>query len=105
VKREIEESWQTIVPHLDEALDLEPGARQAWIAALETREPAIAAQVRTCLLEIARLDELGFLSLDASSCLGSAGLQGQRFGAYTLDQAIGHGVSVGAAARPGMRSS
>jgi hypothetical protein len=69
VKHEIEELWREITPYLDELFDQEPEARQAWVEALERREPAIGAQIRICLIELAELDERGFLLDDAGSIL------------------------------------
>jgi serine/threonine-protein kinase len=91
VARTFEESWREITSYLDTVLELEPEARRAWVEALELREPAVAAQVRSYVLELAELQEQCFLEAAVDSFIGPATLEGQRFGAYTIDQALGHG--------------
>jgi hypothetical protein len=91
VKRRFEELWREIGPCLDAALALEPAERQAWMAALETGQPAVAAKVRSILLELGDLEEQGFLDVPAASMLAPITREGQLFGAYTLDRTIGHG--------------
>jgi hypothetical protein len=41
--------WQAASPYLEEALELDEQSREAWLAALGEREPAIAADVRLLL--------------------------------------------------------
>jgi serine/threonine protein kinase len=91
VTRRFEELWGEIGPSLDAALALEPAERQAWVDALETSQPAVAAKVRSILLELGDLEEKGFLDVPAASMLTPVAREGQRFGAYTLDRTIGQG--------------
>ena len=91
MKRALEEFWHEILPYLDEALELEATVRSAWLEALETREPRMAALVRQCLSEIAAMNDRGFLEEPVASDFPNATLEGRRFGAYTLDHIIGHG--------------
>jgi len=83
--------WREISPYLDEVLDLEIEARAAWLLDLEARKPDIAAQVRSRLLELDELDKQNFLGAAATTLLAAASLEGETFGSYTLDRAIGHG--------------
>src|SRR5579862_2738611 len=86
------DEWREISPYLDEVLDLEIGARAAWLVDLDVREPKIAARVRARLLELAELDKQNFLGgAAATPLLAAASLAGKTFGAYTLDRAIGYG--------------
>jgi len=83
---------------LDEALELEPGARSAWLEALERRDPEIAIELRE-LLEpapdsaaeriLTGADELA----NRFSALPEAeqSLVGRRFGPYCVRSLIGHG--------------
>ena len=91
MKQSLEDAWREVSPFLDEVLHLETGERRLWLDDLETRAPVIAAQVRSCLVELSELEEQHFLDGSASSALAGATLAGQRFGSYTLDQPIGHG--------------
>jgi hypothetical protein len=86
VKRTIEETWRQVSPYLDEVLDLEPEARQAWVEALVGRAPGIAAEVGVCLAALEELEKQGFLSGTAASIL-----TGRRFGPRTLEEISGHG--------------
>lgn len=85
------DAWRQISPYLDQVLDLEPEARVAWLDALEQCEPAMAAQLRMYLAELAKLDRQDFLVGPAGTLLAPSSLASQRFGAYTLDREIGHG--------------
>lgn len=90
--RAFEDAWREVSPHLDQVLDLEPGARMAWLQDLEARKPAIGAQVRAYLLELQQLEAEDFLGTALNvPLLSAATLTGQRFGSYTLDQLVGHG--------------
>ena len=85
------ESWSEISSSLDEVLDLEPDTREAWLADLETRSPKLAEKLRAHLAELIALKARNFLDVAVPAQVGMASLAGQRFGAYTLDTAIGHG--------------
>jgi len=41
--------WSEVSHFLDEVLQLEPGKRQPWLAALESTDPALAAELRELL--------------------------------------------------------
>ncbi|HKU13216.1 MAG TPA: serine/threonine-protein kinase [Steroidobacteraceae bacterium] len=88
-------TWERIAPYLDSALDLEPGERETWIAALTARHPDIAADLRAMLAELDALDARGFLAgsqLEGLVDTPRAGTRaGTRVGAYTLDRPIARG--------------
>jgi hypothetical protein len=53
--------WRRASPHLDRALDLSPGDREIWLAALRVEDAELAAYVGA-LLDVHRaLDAEGFL--------------------------------------------
>lgn len=54
--------WARVSPYLDQALDLEPPDRVAWLEKLAATHPQIAASVRELLAEHAQLNARGFLS-------------------------------------------
>ncbi len=77
---------------LDQALDLDPRERSAWLAELRAGQPAVAAELETLLAEESELDTRGFL--EAGEWSGMAPpppLAGRRVGAYTIERPIGHG--------------
>jgi len=81
--------WQQVSPYLDEALEMEPVAREAWLRSLSEKDPALVTVLRSLLEEQGRLREEGFL--EGAAAPPSAGLAGQRVGAYTLVSQIGQG--------------
>src|SRR6185503_5465842 len=84
------EQLSALLPLLDEALDLAPPERAAWLAALRLERPALAAEVETLLADEDRLDALGFL-VGAPEGPLVPGLAGRRLGAYTLERPLGQG--------------
>jgi len=91
VRRSLEDLWREVSPYLDEVLDLKPEARQAWLDALEMREPELARHVHAYLEKLEQNESDNFLGVPVASALSVATLAGQRFGSYTLDQLIGQG--------------
>src|SRR5688500_7004310 len=84
-------SWSKISPYLDEVLDLDADKREAWLADLQTRAPQLAASLRAHLDELEELKANKFLDVAVPAQIVPTSLAGKRFGAYTLDCAIGHG--------------
>lgn len=82
--------WHEISRCLDEALELDEPARQAWLDELSLRSPDLAKTLRSMLDERERLDAEPLLSGDHFSAPRS-GLTGQQLGAYTLDHVLGQG--------------
>src|SRR5689334_11329958 len=91
LNRTLEDRWDEISPFLDEALELEGPALQRWLDDLATRAPAAAAALRSWLAALDKLRQQDFLGLDVSATVSADTLAGQRFGAYTLERAVGHG--------------
>jgi eukaryotic-like serine/threonine-protein kinase len=87
---DLEEWWSQVSPLLDEALELPFAARESWLSDLERRAPQLAAHVRSCLREVCELSDRKFLEGSIRRHL-PAGLEGQTFGAYTLDRILGFG--------------
>ena len=87
---EIKDWWSEVSPLLDEAMELPLAARESWLVELEQRAPELAAHVRSCLREVSELSDRKFLDDSIRRHL-PAGLEGQAFGAYTLDSILGFG--------------
>jgi tetratricopeptide (TPR) repeat protein len=87
----LEVAWREISAYLDEVLSLDADARGSWLNNLAIREPVLAGRVRALLLELEELEKQEFLGATVAAILTPGSLVGQRFGAYTLDRAIGHG--------------
>jgi serine/threonine-protein kinase len=85
------ELWNEVSPLLDEALALEPEARDAWLAELSGRSPETAAVLRGYLQDLRLLHSEGFLDRAATSGLADATLTGKRIGAWTLERRLGYG--------------
>ena len=85
------DSWRAISVHLDSVLELEPGARDAWLRDFATRDPVAAEQIRRYLAHLDQVEKSNFLGTAPLSTLTGASLEGQQFGAYTLDREIGRG--------------
>ena len=80
-------------PLLDQALDLAPAERAAWLADLRTRTPDLAREVEALLAVEDELDARGFLAGSATADLARPvpSLAGRRLGAYTLERPLGQG--------------
>ena len=80
------DSWRTLEPLLDRALELSPEAREEWLAELSVSAPELAADVAAFLAEEASADRSGFLTGTREVTL--AGLE---LGAYRLERQLGQG--------------
>ena len=82
--------WRQLSPLLDHALELPEPERAQWLAGLRARDPALAAELEALLAEADALDAAGYLEQGPPppEC---ATLAGQTFGAYTLEEPLGHG--------------
>ena len=80
-------------PLLDQALDLAPAERAAWLADLRARTPDLAREVETLLAAEGDLDARGFLAESPTAKLPRPlpSLAGRRLGAYTLERPLGQG--------------
>ena len=75
---------------LDEALDLAPAERAAWIERLRAERPEDAREVERLLAAETGLDARGFLVSPAGG-FAAPSLAGRRLGAWTLERPLGHG--------------
>jgi serine/threonine protein kinase len=89
--QEFSVAWPELSRYLDQVLELDGEARQEFLRDLDTREPAISAQIRAALIDLEDLDARNFLTRGGAAPTPSATLAGQALGAYTLDRQIGHG--------------
>jgi eukaryotic-like serine/threonine-protein kinase len=85
--------WEAISPCIDQALEIDPAERPAWIAKLRTVDANLAADVAAFLEDNALAAEEGFLEHGTLSLpsLAPRPLAGQTLGAYTLISPIGEG--------------
>ena len=83
--------WQAASTYLDEALELDEQARDAWLAALADRDPAIASDVRLLLERHRALEHERFLDGTAPHPLSPPSFAGHTVGAYTVLDPIGQG--------------
>lgn len=83
------EHWSGVLPYLDEALQLDAGARPAWLEALAGSQPALAAELRELLVLHAENRASGFL--ERSPLAADDTLIGRPIGAYTVERALGRG--------------
>jgi len=88
------ERWRELGPYLDEALALPDERRSEWLAAISTRDRALASDLQTLLAEHAKLQDSQFLE-DAGPLFEAPAeipsLAGQIVGAYRLLSLIGQG--------------
>src|SRR5919109_1310301 len=76
---------------LDQALELEPPAREAWLAQLRQQDLRHAQELEALLVAEASLDAGGFLAAGTLEPAPDPGLAGRRVGAYTLERPLGRG--------------
>ncbi len=75
---------------LDQALDLGPDEREAWLAELRRTAPADARELEGLLAAEASLDSEGFLETGAGAA-PVPGLAGWQLGGWTLERPLGQG--------------
>ena len=90
------DDWQRICGYLDEALELDPGARAGYLETLARTKPQIAEALRTMLAERDELDSKGFLDhtllgSTVYAALHDAAMTGKQVGAYRLERLLGRG--------------
>jgi eukaryotic-like serine/threonine-protein kinase len=80
-------------PLLDQAFDLAPAERPAWLAEVRARTPDLAREVEALLAAEDELDVQGFLAepMCTDLPLPVPSLAGRRLGAYTLERPLGQG--------------
>lgn len=85
------DQWRVLSPYLDEALDIPPEDRAAWLGSIRAENPVLATDLQTLLQEHGALGDEKFLETGGSSLPSYAPATGQTIGAYTLESPIGHG--------------
>jgi serine/threonine protein kinase/tetratricopeptide (TPR) repeat protein len=84
--------WRSLSPLLDQALDLDPDARPAFLALVRSSEPALAVALEELLADDLAVLASNFLETPAVTARDLApSLAGQTIGAYTLDRPLGAG--------------
>lgn len=81
--------WRQVSPYLDEALELEPQAREPWLLTLESTQPQVARELRKLLALHAANRASGFL--ERSPLSDEITLIGQKMGPYTVERLLGRG--------------
>src|SRR5579863_2454905 len=81
--------WRQVSPYLDEALDLDPSAREPWLAEIEKVRPEIARELRELLNLHAAVQRSGFLERSVLS--SDESLIGKTIGAYSVERLLGRG--------------
>jgi serine/threonine protein kinase/tetratricopeptide (TPR) repeat protein len=81
--------WRQVSPYLDEALELDPSAREPWLADLERERPEIAHELRKLLNLHAAVGSSSFL--EGSLLSSDDSLIGKKIGAYTIERLLGRG--------------
>jgi serine/threonine protein kinase len=87
------ERWRILSPYLDEALEIPPPERAAWLASIGAHDPTLVADLQAMLAEQAVVHESHFMErdiLEQRAALGHS-LSGQVLGAYRLVSFIGQG--------------
>ena len=83
------ERWSRVSQYLDQALELDPSQREPWLAALETSDAALAAELRELLALQAANCASGFMErtpLDTAE-----DLVGGQIGPYAVERLLGQG--------------
>jgi len=85
--------WKAVSPYLEQALDLVPEERTAFLAAVREQSPEVAADLESLLAQQEAIERSGFLAdpTQPATRPERATLAGQEIGAYTLISPIGHG--------------
>jgi serine/threonine-protein kinase len=83
-------TWLKLSAYLDEALDLSPVERDAWLQRLRETDPKVAAELAVMLADHKQLRAEGFLDTRALTDASTA-LAGVVIGSYTLISRIGDG--------------
>jgi eukaryotic-like serine/threonine-protein kinase len=81
--------WTRVSPYLDQALELDPTQREAWLAELCAVDPALAAELRDLLTLHAANRASGFM--ERSPLAAEESLVDLRIGPYTIERLLGRG--------------
>ena len=85
--------WRKLSPYLDEALEIDPEQRPAWLASVAQASPDIAADLRALLADQTSIADSRFLEgvVQIAVRPTTPSLAGQVLGAYRLLSLIGQG--------------
>jgi serine/threonine protein kinase/tetratricopeptide (TPR) repeat protein len=87
--------WRKMSPYLDEALEIEPDRRAAWLTSLGATQPDVAAALKLLLDDRGAIEDSRFLEgvvqVAVRPAAPSPSLSGQVLGAYRLLSLIGQG--------------
>ena len=81
--------WREVSPYLDEVLELDPSAREVWLADFEKVRPEIVGELRELLRLHAVVQSSGFL--ERSILASDEALIGKTIGAYSVERLLGRG--------------
>ena len=84
-------SWQTLSPYLDQALEMDVPELTTWLASIRGQNPALARHLETLLDDYRVLQKEQFLESNRTPLLGHKTMAGQTIGTYTLTAPIGQG--------------
>lgn len=82
--------WSRVLPLLDEALELEPSQREAWLAALACRDAPLAVELRQLLALHAANRASGFMER-SPVVSDDEDLAGGQIGPYAIERLLGRG--------------
>jgi eukaryotic-like serine/threonine-protein kinase len=91
VRRLSPERWREVSPYLEEALELPPERRSDWMADLRRRDASLAEDVEALFSARSLASRESFLEGTPPIQATPGSLEGQTFGAYTLESQIGQG--------------
>src|SRR5215472_9608016 len=83
--------WLALSPYLEDALEMSPEERSAWLDALRRENPSLAEELESLLLHSAQVEEEGFLERRLVEFTNPSTLAGQCVGVYRLVSQIGRG--------------
>jgi serine/threonine-protein kinase len=81
-------NWERLLPHLDEAFELDSEQRMQWLIGLEQTSPQLASELRALLQEHAAVDAAGFLDTSPTEWIRNQSLLGRQIGAYRIEQLL-----------------
>ena len=83
--------WLVLSPYLEDALEMSPEERSAWLEALRLQNPTMAEELEALLMHSEEAAEERFLERRAVELPNPATLAGQCVGVYRLVSQIGRG--------------
>lgn len=83
--------WKAVSPYLDQALEMSPADRAAWLQSMRDRDPAAVVALEAALDEHQRLAREGFLEQPPAVVDRPDARAGAAIGAYRLVKPIGEG--------------